>query len=194
MCLDVGASTGGFTDCLLQRGAARVHAIDVGYGQLDAKLRSDPRVVVKEKVNARSLSQADVPEEIALAAIDVSFISLRLILPAVAPFVAAGVPGVAGAGTAGAVAASGLISVGLGAVDAGSGIGFVTAAGRVTGSDGMIVLFSGPPASWSPTRTTSATIVSIARWSCTSTTCVVAGAVALRVVALGILRLNSSCS
>jgi len=90
VCLDVGASTGGFTDCLLQRGAARVYAIDVGYGQLDAKLRSDPRVVVREKVNARSLSREDVPETVALAAIDVSFISLRLILPAVVPLVAAG--------------------------------------------------------------------------------------------------------
>jgi len=90
VCLDVGASTGGFTDCLLQRGAARVYAIDVGYGQLDAKLRSDPRVVVREKVNARSLSREDVPETVALAAIDVSFISLRLIFPAVVPLVAAG--------------------------------------------------------------------------------------------------------
>jgi 23S rRNA (cytidine1920-2'-O)/16S rRNA (cytidine1409-2'-O)-methyltransferase len=90
VCLDVGASTGGFTDCLLQKGAIRVYAIDVGYGQLDAKLRSDPRVVVREKVNARSLSSDDVPEPVAFAAIDVSFISLRLILPAVAPLVAAG--------------------------------------------------------------------------------------------------------
>ena len=90
VCLDVGASTGGFTDCLLQKGAIRVYAIDVGYGQLDAKLRSDPRVVVREKVNARSLSREDLPETVALAAIDVSFISLRLILPAVAPLVAAG--------------------------------------------------------------------------------------------------------
>jgi 23S rRNA (cytidine1920-2'-O)/16S rRNA (cytidine1409-2'-O)-methyltransferase len=90
VCLDVGASTGGFTDCLIQRAAARVYAIDVGYGQLDAKLRSDPRVVVREKVNARTLSREDVPETVALAAIDVSFISLRLILPAVVPLVAAG--------------------------------------------------------------------------------------------------------
>jgi 23S rRNA (cytidine1920-2'-O)/16S rRNA (cytidine1409-2'-O)-methyltransferase len=85
VCLDVGASTGGFTDCLLQRGAAKVYAVDVGYGQLDAKLRADPRVVVCEKVNARSLSRDDVPEPIRLAAIDVSFISTRLVLPAVAP-------------------------------------------------------------------------------------------------------------
>jgi 23S rRNA (cytidine1920-2'-O)/16S rRNA (cytidine1409-2'-O)-methyltransferase len=83
VCLDVGASTGGFTDCLLQRGAARVYAVDVGHGQLDAKLRGDPRVVVREKVNARSLSAADVPEIVGLAVVDVSFISLRRILPAV---------------------------------------------------------------------------------------------------------------
>lgn len=85
VCLDVGASTGGFTDCFLQRGAAKVYAVDVGHGQLDAKLRGDPRVVVREKVNARSLSREHVPEPIRLAAIDVSFISTRLILPAVAP-------------------------------------------------------------------------------------------------------------
>ncbi len=83
VCLDVGASTGGFTDCLLQRGAARVYAVDVGYGQLDAKLRGDPRVIVVEKVNARSLSATDVPEAVELAAVDVSFISLRLVLPAI---------------------------------------------------------------------------------------------------------------
>lgn len=85
VCLDVGASTGGFTDCLLQRGAARVYAVDVGHGQIDARLRADPRVVVRERVNARSLSRDDVPEPIRLATIDVSFISTRLILPAVAP-------------------------------------------------------------------------------------------------------------
>jgi 23S rRNA (cytidine1920-2'-O)/16S rRNA (cytidine1409-2'-O)-methyltransferase len=90
VCLDVGASTGGFTDCLLQRGAAKVYAVDVGYGQLDANLRGDPRVVVREKVNARSLSKDDVPEPVALAVIDVSFISARLILPAVVPLVAKG--------------------------------------------------------------------------------------------------------
>jgi 23S rRNA (cytidine1920-2'-O)/16S rRNA (cytidine1409-2'-O)-methyltransferase len=90
VCLDVGASTGGFTDCLLQRGAARVYAVDVGWGQLDAKLRSDPRVVVREKLNARSLTAADVPEPVALAAVDVSFISLRLVLPAIVPVVAGG--------------------------------------------------------------------------------------------------------
>lgn len=83
-CLDVGASTGGFTDCLLQRGASRVYAVDVGYGQLDARLRANPRVVLREKVNARSLSEAEVPEPIDLAVVDVSFISLRLVLPAIA--------------------------------------------------------------------------------------------------------------
>jgi 23S rRNA (cytidine1920-2'-O)/16S rRNA (cytidine1409-2'-O)-methyltransferase len=79
--LDIGASTGGFTDCLLQQGAKRVYAIDVGHGQLAWKIRSDPRVVVREKLNARFLSRADVPEPIDLAVIDVSFISLTLILP-----------------------------------------------------------------------------------------------------------------
>ena len=90
VCLDVGASTGGFTDCLLQRGAARVYAVDVGHGQLDAKLRSDPRVVVREKVNARALSATEIPEPVGLAVADVSFISLRLILPAVVPLVERG--------------------------------------------------------------------------------------------------------
>jgi len=76
---DVGASTGGFTDCLLQRGAARVYAIDVGYGQLAWRLRNDPRVVVMERINARYLER--LPEPVDLVTIDVSFISLRLILP-----------------------------------------------------------------------------------------------------------------
>lgn len=80
-CADVGASTGGFTDCLLKRGAARVYAIDVGYGQLDWKLRRDPRVVVMERTNARYLES--LPEPVDLATIDASFISLRLILPRV---------------------------------------------------------------------------------------------------------------
>jgi 23S rRNA (cytidine1920-2'-O)/16S rRNA (cytidine1409-2'-O)-methyltransferase len=79
--LDIGASTGGFTDCLLQRGAAKVYAIDVGHGQLAWKIRNDPRVVVREKLNARFLSRADIPEPVALCVIDVSFISLSLILP-----------------------------------------------------------------------------------------------------------------
>ena len=81
VCADVGASTGGFTDCLLQRGVARVYAIDVGYGQLDWKLRSDPRVVVMDRTNVRYVES--LPEPIGLAVIDASFISLRLILPAV---------------------------------------------------------------------------------------------------------------
>ncbi|HLZ72460.1 MAG TPA: TlyA family RNA methyltransferase [Dehalococcoidia bacterium] len=78
---DVGASTGGFTDCLLQHGAARVYAIDVGYGQLDYRLRTDPRVVVMERVNARHLDA--LPELVDLAVADVSFISLTKVLPAV---------------------------------------------------------------------------------------------------------------
>src|SRR5256885_4132529 len=79
--LDIGASTGGFTDCLLQQGAKKVYAIDVGHGQLAWKIRSDPRVVVREKLNARFLTRADIPEPIDLCVIDVSFISLTLILP-----------------------------------------------------------------------------------------------------------------
>jgi 23S rRNA (cytidine1920-2'-O)/16S rRNA (cytidine1409-2'-O)-methyltransferase len=82
ICLDVGSSTGGFTDCLLQRGAARVYAIDVGTAQLDWKLRNDPRVVVREQVNARYLTREVVPEAIDLAVCDVSFISITMILPA----------------------------------------------------------------------------------------------------------------
>ena len=81
VCLDVGASTGGFTDCLLQHGASRVYAYDVGHGQLDWRIRSDPRVVVREKINARHLVPGDVPEPVSLCVIDVSFISLTLILP-----------------------------------------------------------------------------------------------------------------
>jgi 23S rRNA (cytidine1920-2'-O)/16S rRNA (cytidine1409-2'-O)-methyltransferase len=92
ICLDVGASTGGFTDCLLQRGAARVYAVDVGYGQLDARLRGDARVVVREKVNARALSAAEVPEPVELAAVDVSFISLRLVLPPIVRLLVPGAP------------------------------------------------------------------------------------------------------
>ncbi|MGA3044253.1 MAG: TlyA family RNA methyltransferase [Bryobacteraceae bacterium] len=82
ICLDTGASTGGFTDCLLQRAAARVHAVDVGAGQLDWKLRNDPRVVVHEKLNARYLRPEDLGELIDLAVCDVSFISATLIVPA----------------------------------------------------------------------------------------------------------------
>jgi 23S rRNA (cytidine1920-2'-O)/16S rRNA (cytidine1409-2'-O)-methyltransferase len=81
ICLDIGASTGGFTDCLLQHGAAKVYAIDVGHSQLDWKIRSDPRVVVREKLNARHLTRADIPEAPSICVIDVSFISLTLILP-----------------------------------------------------------------------------------------------------------------
>ncbi|MGA7273906.1 MAG: TlyA family RNA methyltransferase [Candidatus Udaeobacter sp.] len=79
--LDIGASTGGFTDCMLQRGAEKVYAVDVGHGQLDWKLRNDPRVIVLEKINARSLSREHIPELVDICVIDVSFISLTLILP-----------------------------------------------------------------------------------------------------------------
>jgi 23S rRNA (cytidine1920-2'-O)/16S rRNA (cytidine1409-2'-O)-methyltransferase len=85
VCMDVGSSTGGFTDCLLQHGAARVHAVDVGEGQLDWKLRNDPRVVVHEGINARGLRFDDIGEQIDLATLDVSFISATLILPALTP-------------------------------------------------------------------------------------------------------------
>ena len=89
VCLDVGSSTGGFTDCLLQRGAARVHAVDVGTNQLDWKLRSDPRVVVHEQLNARYLKPADIGELCDIAVCDVSFISVSLILPAIVPLLRA---------------------------------------------------------------------------------------------------------
>lgn len=79
--LDIGASTGGFTDCLLQRGAAKVYAVDVGHGQFDWKLRNNPRVIVLEKLNARFLSGEHIPELVDVCVIDVSFISLTLILP-----------------------------------------------------------------------------------------------------------------
>ncbi len=80
--LDIGASTGGFTDVLLQRGAARVYAVDVGHGQLDWRLRQEPRVMVLERTNARHLSSKEVPEPVDLVVCDVSFISLKLALPA----------------------------------------------------------------------------------------------------------------
>jgi len=86
VCADIGASTGGFTDVMLKKGAKKVYAIDVGYGQLDALLRNDPRVVNREKVNARYLTAEDFDEPVAFASIDVSFISLELILPAVKTF------------------------------------------------------------------------------------------------------------
>lgn len=83
-CLDVGASTGGFSDCLLQRGARSVVAVDVGYGQLDPRLRDDPRVRVLERTNARHLTPEALPEPVSLVTVDVSFISARLVLPALA--------------------------------------------------------------------------------------------------------------
>ncbi len=85
--MDVGASTGGFTDCLLQRGVKKVYAIDVGYGQLDWKLRNDPRVVVLERENIRYLSSEKIADPINIAVIDVSFISLKLVIPVVQKFV-----------------------------------------------------------------------------------------------------------
>lgn len=87
VCLDVGSSTGGFTDCLLKHGASRVHAVDVGKGQLDWRLRNDPRVVVHEGINARYLTLDDIGERVELATIDVSFISLRLVIPPLAEIV-----------------------------------------------------------------------------------------------------------
>jgi len=90
VCLDVGASTGGFTDCLLQRGAERVYALDVGYGQLDYSLRQDPRVVVMERVNARHLDPDDLSEPVDLVTIDVSFISLTKVVPALVPHLVPG--------------------------------------------------------------------------------------------------------
>ncbi|UCF30096.1 MAG: TlyA family RNA methyltransferase [bacterium] len=89
-CLDVGASTGGFTDCLLQRGADRVHAVDVGYGQLAWKLRNHPRVVVHDRMNFRKAGPGDLPSDVDLAVVDVSFISLRHILPNLSRFLRPG--------------------------------------------------------------------------------------------------------
>ena len=83
VCIDVGASTGGFTDCLLQHGAVKVHAVDVGTNQLVWKLRNDPRVVVKEQFNARHMVPEDIGEKVRLAVMDLSFISLTKVLPAV---------------------------------------------------------------------------------------------------------------
>lgn len=82
ICADIGASTGGFTDCMLQNGAKKVYAVDVGYGQLDWKLRNDARVVCMERTNARYLTHEEIPEELDFASVDVSFISLKLIFPA----------------------------------------------------------------------------------------------------------------
>ncbi len=86
VCLDLGASTGGFTDCLLQHGARRVYAFDVGHGQLDWNLRQDPRVVVRERVNVRRLTPDEIPDLPRLVTIDLSFISLRLVLPRLEQF------------------------------------------------------------------------------------------------------------
>lgn len=82
ICGDIGASTGGFTDCMLQNGASKVYSVDVGYGQLAWKLREDPRVVCMERTNARYLTHEQIPDELDFASIDVSFISLKLIFPA----------------------------------------------------------------------------------------------------------------
>jgi 23S rRNA (cytidine1920-2'-O)/16S rRNA (cytidine1409-2'-O)-methyltransferase len=89
-CLDVGASTGGFSDCLLQRGAVRVAAVDVAYGQIDLRLRDDPRVTVIERLNARAMEPGDLPFAAPLATVDVSFISLAKVLPAVSRCLAPG--------------------------------------------------------------------------------------------------------
>jgi len=86
VCSDSGASTGGFTDCLLQKGAKKVFAIDVGYGQLDWKIRSDPRVVVMERTNVRYVTPEDLGESLDLSVVDVSFISLRIVLPVIKTF------------------------------------------------------------------------------------------------------------
>jgi 23S rRNA (cytidine1920-2'-O)/16S rRNA (cytidine1409-2'-O)-methyltransferase len=90
ICLDLGASTGGFTDCLLQRGARTIYAVDVGFGQLDARLRADPRVVVMERVNARHLEPADLPEPVDIAVADLSFISLVKVAGALLPLLRPG--------------------------------------------------------------------------------------------------------
>ena len=90
ICMDVGASTGGFTDCLLQRGASHVYAVDVGYGQLAWKLRQDPRVTVIERTNIRHLTAQQVPATLDLATIDTSFISLKIVVPATLPFLKPG--------------------------------------------------------------------------------------------------------
>jgi 23S rRNA (cytidine1920-2'-O)/16S rRNA (cytidine1409-2'-O)-methyltransferase len=86
VCSDSGASTGGFTDCLLQQGAKKVFAIDVGYGQLDWKIRSDPRVVVMERTNVRYVTPEQLGEPLDLSVVDVSFISLRIVLPVIKTF------------------------------------------------------------------------------------------------------------
>ncbi len=88
-CIDVGASTGGFTDCLLQHGARHVYAVDVGYGQLSWSLRNDPRVTVIERTNIRHMAKTAIPSPVQIAVIDVSFISLKIVVPATLPFLQA---------------------------------------------------------------------------------------------------------
>ncbi len=90
VCADIGASTGGFTDCMLQNGAAKVYAVDVGYNQLDWRLRTHPQVVCMERTNARYLTKEQIPQELDFFSVDVSFISLHLILPAVRPLIRTG--------------------------------------------------------------------------------------------------------
>jgi 23S rRNA (cytidine1920-2'-O)/16S rRNA (cytidine1409-2'-O)-methyltransferase len=90
ICMDVGTSTGGFTDCLLQHGAARVHCVDTGAGQIDWKLRTDPRVILHERLNARYLKMSDIGEPVQLITCDVSFISVTLLIPALVPLLAPG--------------------------------------------------------------------------------------------------------
>jgi 23S rRNA (cytidine1920-2'-O)/16S rRNA (cytidine1409-2'-O)-methyltransferase len=90
VCADIGASTGGFTDCMLQNGAAKVYAVDVGYNQLDWRLRTHPQVVCMERTNARYLTREQIPEELDFFSVDVSFISLNLILPALRPLIREG--------------------------------------------------------------------------------------------------------
>lgn len=90
VCLDVGASTGGFTDCLLRHGARRVYAIDVGHGQLDPRLRADPRVIAREKCNARALRREDFGEAMDMVTVDVAFVSATLLLPALVPLLRPG--------------------------------------------------------------------------------------------------------
>ena len=90
VCADIGASTGGFTDCMLQNGACQVYAVDVGYGQFAWKLRSDPRVVTLERTNARYLTEEQIPRKLDFFSVDVSFISLNLILPPLKPLMAPG--------------------------------------------------------------------------------------------------------
>ena len=94
VCADIGASTGGFTDCMLQNGAAKVYAVDVGYNQLDWRLRTHPQVVCMERTNARYLTKEQIPEELDFFSVDVSFISLKLILPALRPLMKEGREGV----------------------------------------------------------------------------------------------------